>query len=181
MKRLIIFSIFLTWLFLLFAKAVSADTITAGESARIKLTSQSVSKLPDQRTIMLKQYLLNHNSPLAIYAKFLIQKSDQYQLFDWRLLPAIAGVESTFGKFMPDNSYNAWGWANGNYVFSSWEDAIDEVSKTLKEKYINRGLNTVDKIAPVYAPPSSAWAGKVKYFIEQISLSHSTKQLDLNI
>ncbi len=68
-------------------------------------------------------------------------------------------------------SLRAYGWANGNYKFSSWEESFDVVSKTLKEKYIKRGADSIDKISRIYAPPSSTWAWKVKYFINQIDPS----------
>lgn len=83
-------------------------------------------------------------------------------------MPAIAGVESNFGKRIPTNSYNAYGWANGNYYFKSWENSIETVSKTLKTKYIDRGAIKIHQIAKIYAPPSSSWANKVKYFTNQI-------------
>jgi len=84
------------------------------------------------------------------------------------MVAAISGVESTFGKRIPENSYNAYGWANGNYYFESWEDSIAIVSKTLREKYYDRGATTLNQIARRYAPPSSSWAWKVNYFMEKI-------------
>ena len=84
------------------------------------------------------------------------------------MVPAITGVESTFGKQIPTNSYNAYGWANGAYLFESWEQSIDHVSQVLKEKYVERGLDTPYKMGPVYAPPSKTWASKVVYFMNQI-------------
>jgi hypothetical protein len=77
-------------------------------------------------------------------------------------------VESTFGKQIPSYSYNAYGWNNGNFRFKSWEDSIEIVSKALREKYFDRGLNTPYKIGPVYAPPSKTWASKVSFFMQKI-------------
>lgn len=122
----------------------------------------------DERVLKLSQFLQSHNSPLAPYAHVFIEKADAYGLPDWKLVPAISGVESTFGKRIPYNSYNAYGWANGAYSFNSWEESIDTVSKTLKQKYYNRGADTVEEIAYIYAPPSKTWARNVRFFMGKI-------------
>jgi hypothetical protein len=135
----------------------------AGASAQLRSRQTEV----DARVMVLKRFLQSHNSPLAEYAEVFIATADKYHL-DWRLVPAITGVESTFGKRIPYNSYNAYGWANGNYAFKSWEDSIEIVTKTLKEKYIDKGATSVAKIARIYAPPSSTWASKVRFFMRKI-------------
>lgn len=135
--------------------------------ASASLKGDSTEATFDMRVTELKQYLESHNSPLAEYAEDFIKYSDQYGL-DWRLVPAITGVESTFGKRIPYNSYNAYGWANGKYSFSSWEESIGHVSKTLAEKYIARGANTSSEIGRIYAPPSSTWSSKVEFFKNKI-------------
>jgi hypothetical protein len=117
--------------------------------------------------VVLKKYLEKMDSPLSDHSRTFIQAADRNSL-DWRLVPAITGVESTFGKRIPPNSYNAYGWANGNYYFDSWEESIDVVSDTLKEKYVDRGATTIDEIARIYAPPSNTWSWKVKYFMNEI-------------
>jgi len=137
--------------------------LTAGSSAVLKNNL----KQADNRAVKLKAYLASHNSPLTDYADQFVNSADQYQI-DWKLVPAITGVESTFGKRIPFNSYNAYGWSNGAYQFESWEQSIDHVSKFLKEKYLDRGLDTPQKINPVYAPPSPDWGWKVAFFMEKI-------------
>lgn len=158
-----------------------AQELLVGESSA-SITAQTV-KDPDARIAKLKFYLQQHNSPLTSYAHLFVAKADEYSLPNWQLVAAITGVESTFGKRIPHNTYNAYGWANGNYAFASWEDSINHVSKILKEKYVNRGLNTVEKIAPVYAPPSTTWAGKVNFFINSIEnfVPHTPETLSLTI
>jgi len=121
----------------------------------------------DYRVENLKTYLGKFDSPLAEYSSELVQYADKNGL-DYRLIPAISGVESTFGKRIPDNSYNAYGWANGNYSFVSWTDSINVVSETLRRKYIEKGVASVTEIGRVYAPPSSTWPGKVQYFVDKI-------------
>ena len=96
-----------------------------------------------------------------------MEAADKYGI-DWRLVPAITGVESTFGKRIPANSFNAYGWANGDYRFSSWEESIEIVTKALREKYIDKGAASIAKIARRYAPPSTTWGAKVKFFMKKI-------------
>ena len=147
------------------ANTTLADTFVAQESAQIKKVTEGEEF--DYRVIILRKYLESHNSPLTDSAEHFVAFADKYQL-DWRMVAAISGVESTFGKRIPKNSYNAYGWANGDYYFESWEDSIEVVSKTLREKYYNRGATTINLIARRYAPPSSSWAWKVTYFMEKI-------------
>jgi hypothetical protein len=145
------------------AQAQDNKLVMAGYSGVLKSTDiQS-----DIRVEKLQAFLARYDSPLTPFAQDFVGLADKYQI-DWRLVPAITGVESTFGKQIPYNSYNAYGWANGNYAFKSWEDSIIIVTKTLKEKYYNHGLDNPYKIGPVYAPPSKTWAGKVNFFMEKI-------------
>ncbi len=120
-----------------------------------------------QKKLILISYLRNKKSPLEEYTEKLILSAENNNI-DWRLIPAITGVESSFGKRIPYNSYNAYGWANGEYKFDSWEESIEIVSQTLNKKYVQKGATNIDKIARIYAPPSTTWADKVKFFINQI-------------
>ena len=145
------------------SQPVFAQEKIAGSSAVLETPQFQV----DERVAKLEKFLESYDSPLAKYADKFIEAADKYGL-DWKLLPAITGVESTFGKQIPAGSYNAYGWANGAFYFESWEQSINLVSKTLKEKYLDRGLDTPYKIGPVYAPPSKTWAWKVVSFMKQI-------------
>ncbi len=158
--------IYILILFILFCKAevVSADSLVSESSAYFK---SSIDNREDYRELRLKLYLQKMNSPLSDYSNFFIKEADENNL-DWRLVPAITGVESTFARNMPKNSYNAYGWANGNYKFISWENSIDIVSNTLRSNYINKGALSIKQIARIYAPPSTTWANNVKFFINKI-------------
>ena len=147
------------------AGGVYAQDIEAGASAAINYSE--VSDNFDYRVTNLRKFLIKYNSPLFDYAQDFVVYADIYGL-DYRIIPAITGVESTFGKRIPVNSYNAYGWANGEYRFTSWEDSIEHVSITLKTKYIERGAPTIAQIARRYAPPSSTWGSKVKFFMRKI-------------
>ena len=159
--------------FFTFFQPVQATEV-AGGSAVLKNEILGIQS-PDARVEKLEAYLEKHRSPLASYASVFVEAADRYQL-DWKLVPAITGVESTFGKQIPFNSYNAYGWANGAYRFQSWEESITHVTQYLREKYVDRGLDKPTKIGPVYAPPSQTWAGKVIFFMKEIE---SFKEADL--
>ena len=163
MKYFLIY-LFIFILFFLSTRTARANVYVADESAVLK-SSRFVPK--DSRVEKLETFLLSHNSPLAKYSDKFVEVADKYNI-DWRLIPAITGVESTFGKRIPQSSYNAYGWANGKYRFSSWDESIEVVGKTLREKYYNKGTPTINLIARRYAPPSSTWAGNVKYFMAKI-------------
>lgn len=166
-------SILIAFLFLL-AAPTSAGAVVAEPSAQLI----SNSKAQDVRVETLRKYLASHNSPLAEYAEVFVSCADKYDL-DWRLVPAITGVESTFGKRIPQNSYNAYGWVNGEYNFKSWEDSIEIVTRTLRINYLDKGASSIGAIAKRYAPPSSTWAGKVKFFVRKIGPYPTTFTLEV--
>lgn len=123
----------------------------------------------DARTFILQNFL--SGSPLQPYSELIVSKADEYNL-DFRLIPAIAMVESGAGRVMPRDSYNAWGFENGATRFTSWEYAIDRVAQTLKTEYLDKGLTTPEEIMPKYAPPSvlkgGPWAKKVNLLFDQM-------------
>jgi hypothetical protein len=128
----------------------------------------------DGRGALLTQYFASHQAPLAPYGQELVSAADRYSL-DWRLLPAIAMLESNGGKKIPDGSHNAWGWAiHSTYtkLFDSWEQAIETVARGIKTEYVDKGLTTPCQIMTKYNPISTArggsWCHSVEYFIWDI-------------
>lgn len=125
----------------------------------------------DARLTQLTAYLQSMDSPLTPYADWFISEADRNSL-DWKLVAAIAGVESTFGKQIPYGSYNGWGWgiptgAQSGIVFADWKDGITEVSEGLRKNYLDRGATSIEQIGRIYAA-SPAWPWKVQYFLSQI-------------
>lgn len=176
MKKLI-YAILIFYI-LLFPKDVGATSPIAESSANIQ---KKEPKAEDNRALVLQKYLEQYDSPLAPYAEKFVSEADKYQI-PWTWVPAISGIESTFGKRIPYNSYNAWGWANGEFAFKGWDDGIEIVTKTLKENYVARGADTIAKIAPIYAPPSTTWALKVTYFIGKIEVyQENISQLPISL
>ena len=125
----------------------------------------------DARPEIIRQYLEKHHSPMLPYANHLFEMSQKYNL-DYRLMVAIAQCESNLCKKSPPESYNCWGFENGATHFLSWEQAIEQVAKTLKERYIDQGLISPEQIMPKYAPPSveigGPWAKCVNQFMAEL-------------
>lgn len=118
------------------------------------------------RVRILSQYLSRYNSPLRFAAVHFIKTADRYGL-DWRLLPAIAGMESTFGKFMIDETYNPFGWGGGYIYFDSFEESIETVGRQLFLRFHNR--TAPENIGPTYTPPNYVnWIRGVNYFMREM-------------
>ncbi len=173
-KYLLYFLFFIGSLFL--PAKIYAEMKIAAESGRLKEVIPAESPKTDYRVDRLKDYLSKNNSILSLYSQDFISAADENGI-PWSLVPAIAGVESTFCNAVPSYSTNCWGWNNGEYQFVNYKEAISTVSQTLKKYYFDRGLDTPEKIAPVYAPPSKTWAGKVRFFMGKIE---SHKSYDWN-
>lgn len=134
----------------------------------LKPAAQIEVKSLDGEARVLSNYLARHNSPLQYHAQDFIDAAKKYDL-DWKLVAAISGVESTFGKQIP-GGYNAWGW--GVYgtqaiYFDSWKDGIYTVSKGLRENYLNKGLLNPYQMNRIYAA-SPFWGSKVAYFMKDM-------------
>lgn len=153
-----------------FAVAVNpafAQESEAGEAAKLSFGQM----LRDERVDKLRSYLTSHNSPLTDEAPHFVAEADRLDL-DWKLVAAISGVESTFGKHTPPGSYNGWGWgiptgAQSGIAFESWKHGITSVSEGLKYRYIDRGATSIEQIGRIYAA-SPRWSGNVRFFLNQI-------------
>lgn len=132
----------------------------------------------DLRVETLENFLTEKKSPLASSSAVFVEAADMYK-FDWRLLPAIAGKESFYGKRIPwdsekgGSSYNAWGW--GVYgqkaiAFTDWNEGIWQVAEGLRHEYFNKELITPQLIMTKFTPSSNgSWATDVNLIMEEIS------------
>ncbi|MBI2049543.1 glucosaminidase domain-containing protein [Candidatus Roizmanbacteria bacterium] len=159
----IIISIFF---FLLTNRDAYAVQVSGSSAALLKPNTNS----DDNRAKILREFLEQYNSPLVPYAENFVEYADKFSL-DWKLVAAISGVESTFGKQIPYNSYNGWGWGiyGDNIIrFASWDEGIRTVSQGLRENYMDKwGARDVYQIGRFYAA-SPTWASRVTYFMERI-------------
>jgi hypothetical protein len=164
MRKLIVYILVTLALIALSAVSVRAENVS-DSSAFLKSRQNNYGY--DYRVENLRKFLTKYDSPLAVYAEEFVVYADINGL-DYRLVASITGVESTFGKHIPFESFNAYGWANGEYTFASWEDSIAHVSGVLKKSYIDKGAPTIAKIARRYAPPSTTWGRNVTFFVTKI-------------
>ncbi len=188
MKKCILFCL----TFLLFSFAVPRHvlgsenplpTVTKISDVSAYLTDDTLVESPSTDTIRvlkLRRYFTKWNSPLASFSDLIVYAANAYEI-PWTLIPAIAGVESGFCRSIIHNSYNCWGWRNGVHRFVSYEEAIITISQSLRLKYYDKGLTTIERIAPRYAPPSPNWGGKVRFFMEKIEGEFPLDSLHLQI
>lgn len=155
--------------------------VKAGTSGAIKNSpaqnGQVISKRLDRQAQILQAYLAKFDSPMQYHAQDFIDAAKVYNL-PWNMLPAIAGVESSFGKQIP-GGYNAYGWgaydAYHAVYFDSWPDGIYTVAKGLRENYLNKGLNDPFSINKIYAA-SHFWGNHVSYFMNDLEKFASNYQ-----
>lgn len=159
------------------AAPVIADTsLNIGSPSGLKTASQV-----DKRVLRLKNFLKGY--PLEDSADHFITVADKYGFEKHPYLVAAIGMlESTNGKFIPPGSYNAWGFgiptgAQSGIVFNTWNDGIEEVTKTIKTVYLKGkdpdNMSTEELvyfIGPIYAA-SPTWAVRVNYIFNQIENS----------
>ncbi len=123
----------------------------------------------DQRARILQAYLARYNSPLQYHAADFVEAADTYRL-DWKLVAAISGVESTFGKRTPGGC-NSWGWGvygDQALKFNSCRHGIFTVSEGLRKNYIDKGLLEPLAMNRKYAA-SPTWGVRVNYFLNDMS------------
>lgn len=184
MKIKTLFLLFTVLLLASFPEKAEANQKASGSSAVFVEAGKEVTR--DYREKVLEKFLVSYDSPLAPYAMDFVNEADTYNI-DWRLVASISGIESSFGKQLPYNSYNAWGWGiygDNIYYFKSYNDAIYTISKALRENYMDKWeAQNVYQIGRIYAA-SPTWAQRVNYFMEKIdqfAFENSTDTLSLSL
>lgn len=141
------------------------------EYTSVAFIGREIGSNRDEKVQALKEFFDGQKSPLADNSDTFVDVAEKYGL-DYRLLPAIACMESSCGKRLIPGSYNPFGWGiyGKNAIhFKSFDEAIEIVGKGISEKYVARGLDTPEKIAPVYTPPNPInWKNGVNFFISKI-------------
>lgn len=112
----------------------------------------------DDRASRLEEYLCAYRSPVAHLASVFVDIADQRGL-DWRLLPALAIVESGAGKQMRHN--NLFGWASGRKKFATPTAAITTVGDALSTAAWYRS-KTFAAAMRTYNPANRRYAEKVR-------------------
>lgn len=115
----------------------------------------------------IDNYLTGKNSPLVGTGAAFVQRGLEWNI-DPRLIVAIAGAESTFGKNICVQ-FNAWNWFYGGTCeqspYDSWEAGIQPVTKYMRLSYLNKGRNTIELIGARYCQSGcDDWVPNVTLF-----------------
>ncbi len=88
-------------------------------------------KVLNERAAEIDALLASYNSPLEGYGKKFVIEAKKNDI-DWRLLVAISGVESTFGRHACKKVANSFlGYGSCKIDFKSIDEAIERVSASL--------------------------------------------------
>jgi hypothetical protein len=133
------------------------DTLYADSNSEVVVDGLTQS----QRALKIDTFFtLRDNSPLAGYGLAMVKAADHYGI-DWRLLPAIATIESNGGQMMCNTKkaeYNPFGYGGCTIRFKDFNEAIDIVAKNLGGHNPKTERHYKDKeigeIIDTYNPPS---------------------------
>lgn len=158
---------------------VRAEQI-AGTSAELVSAERTDDRVDEyvERNIqksVIREVLEDKNSPLVTEVDAFIDACTTYEI-DCYLLPSIAGLESSFGKHLIQETHNPFGWGGGHIYFESWSDAFHAVAKGLRNNYIDRGAETIEQIGPIYAA-SPTWAIRVRSIHNKFERREADKKL----
>ncbi len=170
-KKFFFFTLLGIGLFLAALTPVRAEPLMVSQqeaSAQLRFKKTTTLLKENPRSLLLYRFLKSRQSPLAPFAGDLVAAADYYHL-DWRLLPAISGLESNFGHLMIPHTYNAYGYLGGYYAFPNWHKSILFMSKYLADVYYARGLTTPEAIGRIYAPPCPYWGNAVRRFMNLLT------------
>ena len=168
MKRITAFLV-ITLLFLSLTNSAQAASV-AGESATLAFTARAnkaeIEAIRDfKKKLAIEAVLERYDSPMAEDVDSFLITCKKYSL-NCYLLPSIAGLESTFGRFIYPGSYNPFGWGRGYIMFKDWSESIDTVGSGLRTNYIDSGAVSVEDIGTIYSE-SNTWATRVRWFMAQ--------------
>jgi hypothetical protein len=125
--------------------------------------TSNLSYIKDPRYVRLKHFLNRRESPLENLTADFIAAADRNQL-DWRLLPAIATLESSAGKRYMNN--NVFGWDSCKVRFPSIRKGIHHVAGRLSESDLYRDKD-LDGILRTYNPYAS-YPGRIKRIMRNL-------------
>lgn len=168
--------------FVIVAIPVRAVPVAGNSATLISSNNIPADKLSPQKEHFIKKKAIRavmdrYNSPMAESLEGFMNTCVKYDL-NCYLLPSIAVLESTFGKFIYPHSYNAFGWGGGYIMFKNWDEGIDAVGKGLRENYINKGASSIEQIGKIYSE-SPTWSPRIRVIQSQFEKEEEKIQLYL--
>jgi hypothetical protein len=172
MKQLATIIFAIVFILTVCARGSSVTAFERISDSTAQLTAHGIPE-KDSRASTLRGFLAGFDSPIANDAEVFVREADRNNL-DWRLVAAIAGAESTFGKHIPTGSYNAWGWGvftgtQDGIHFADWAEGIAIVSEGLRKNYLDKGATDLYEIGWIYAANGQSWGDHVGFFMEKIT------------
>jgi hypothetical protein len=162
-RRVALASLLLLPLGALLNRATAARTETTLRPELPKIVSTPVA--PDPRVLRLKRYFTMLHCPVVNMAEDFIHAADDNHL-DWRLLPAIAVIESGGGKAYINN--NVFGWGLGGPIwFPSIRAGLHMVAFKLGQSSIYRDQDIPAKLRKYN--PDASYPGRVLDVMDRIS------------
>lgn len=113
----------------------------------------------------LRNFFQRYESPLAKIAHVFLRAADAHRL-DWRLLPALAIVETGGGKHGTPS--NVFGWNSGRTRFASVEAGIHFVASRFAQSPIYAGRTALG-ILQKYNPARKTYPPKVVTIMQEIT------------
>ncbi len=147
---------------------LTPKTIDPGQHAVHKLSYSS-----DPRYLALYSFLSARGYPLTEYIPYLLAAADRYEL-DWRLLPAIAIIESSGGRFYTNG--NIFGWNSCGTSFPRVQAGIYHVAERLARSPLYAG-KPLPSVLRTYNPYPS-YPRKVLACMRALSLAATPPRAD---
>lgn len=119
----------------------------------------------------LARYFQTVKSPLEEHSTEFVEAAKRYGI-DWRLLPALAMVETAGGR-TGVRGHNFFGW--GRARFDSPKEAIWTVAAELGEGEVYRGKSTREKLV-IYNRRHRAFPGRVIKVMDAIGTDGTERQ-----
>lgn len=152
-------------------EAILAITLYANKPTIVPTQQPAVveQKNADPRISQIRGVFDAYHSPLVGTEQKFLDVAKAYDL-DWKLLPAIAGVESGFETAGNTSDHNPFGYMckSGPCAFDSFDEAIERVGRTIGtgraySSYRESGsLSVLAKIYNYVSPED--WTSKIIYF-----------------
>jgi len=130
----------------------------------------------DPRIEKVERFLKKYNSPMASEAKTFVIAGDVFKI-DYKLLVAMAGVESTFGKHTPSCApFNPFGWKSysspcGFYRFQDFKESINHVAQRISSMPVYgqfRESGSLTELQQIYNGEEGSWTKNIIFFIEKL-------------
>lgn len=114
---------------------LTQDNINKIEVESSAITTQEQENLKEKKAKIeaIDTFLTSRGSVLAGYGEKFVEEAEKNDI-DWRLLIAISGRETTFGRNMCKNikaPNNPFGWGSCKIGFKSIDESIEKVSASL--------------------------------------------------